>query len=428
MAELVGPPGREVAPLLDDGLVHLAHQGGLADARGARDQHDPLLTVAHLGESLEHLLDLGVAPVQPLAHHEAVGGVLLARREGDDVPGGAQLLEAALQIALDAGGALVALLGGLDQQLEDHLPHRAGHLLAHAQGEKRALGDVVVDQLGRVRALEGGVAREQLVEDRPQRIEVGPVVDGPVHAPGLLGRDVAQGPFQGGGGHRLLLLALQARGDVEVDDAHTGEGGVDQDVGGRQILVHDTRLVDVAHRPQDPQHQRQQIGQRDRLAHQPGQRHPVVVGRHQEGAAAQRAQAVGPDHAVALYLAGDLELVAEAGQVGRAGVFAARALDREHATVDVARRPVHERAEALVDRVFEPQPGNLEHRLRHAAPCPGRLPTYRCPGRCCSALIERGRPSSFRGRGRGPRGSSRAPSPTACSPRMAGRCRRRCSS
>ena len=71
-------------------------------------------------EGGEQGLDLALAPVQLLGNQEPVGRVVLGRAGTSSIrrsrlPVG----EAAPQIALDAGRGLVALLGGLGEQLHD---------------------------------------------------------------------------------------------------------------------------------------------------------------------------------------------------------------------------------------------------------------------------------------------------------------------
>ena len=95
------------------------------------------------------------------------------------------------------------------------------------------------------------MAGEQLVQDDTQGVEVGPVVDAPVHAAGLLRRDIGQGANQ-----RILCcqvehaLLLHDRSNAKVDDIHTALRARlvlarHQNVAAAHILVHHLLRVDA---------------------------------------------------------------------------------------------------------------------------------------------------------------------------------------
>ena len=101
-------------------------------------------------------------------------------------------------------------------------------------------------------AVKGRRPGEELVEGDAQRVEVGARVEGPVHAPGLLGRHVGQRALQHPGRRLRGQLALQFRRDPEVDELERVRLGVVEDVGGVDVLVDDAPLVHVPERPRQP--------------------------------------------------------------------------------------------------------------------------------------------------------------------------------
>ncbi len=53
-------------------------------------------------------------------------------------------------------------------------------------------GNVAVNQLQRVFDIKWHHAGQHLIKRNPQRIKIGPVIDGPIHPPGLFRRHVCQ--------------------------------------------------------------------------------------------------------------------------------------------------------------------------------------------------------------------------------------------
>ena len=89
--------------------------------------------------------------------------------------------------------------------------------------------------------LEGEPAGEHLIERDAEGVEIGAVVDRPVHPPRLLRRHVGQRALDEPGRLRGRLLAGQAGGEPEVGDLHLAGGGVDEDVVGLEVPVDDAR-------------------------------------------------------------------------------------------------------------------------------------------------------------------------------------------
>src|SRR5690606_2890219 len=86
-----GPPAREQAP-------RLAHEGGLADARVARDEEHPRAARGGLGARLGERLHLALAAVERLRDAQPLVDVARAELEGAGEAALAELLEAALEV------------------------------------------------------------------------------------------------------------------------------------------------------------------------------------------------------------------------------------------------------------------------------------------------------------------------------------------
>ena len=113
---------REEPARLDQLLVKLADEGGFPDTRVSGDEDEPSGAVVHHAlEGAEQGRDLGLAAIESLRNHQAVGGVMGADREGSDAATLLPIPQTALQIGRDAGGGLISLLRGLRQELHHDL-------------------------------------------------------------------------------------------------------------------------------------------------------------------------------------------------------------------------------------------------------------------------------------------------------------------
>lgn len=259
---LVELAGAEQAAPRHHGDVDLIHQRGLADAGIARHQHQ-------LGCSLDRYPVEGgqqaagfvLAAIQGLGHQQAFGDVLAGQGEGRDGAGGLQLQQAARQVGGEAGGGLVALLGGLGQQLQDDVRHRAGQSVDPLGRAGRLAGDVAVDPFHRIGGAERKLAGDQLVQGDAQGIQVAAGIHRPVHAPGLFGGDIGQGADDGGGRFAALLLAGNARGGAEAGDPRRAGQGIHQQGAGMDGLVHQLVPVHALHRRGDGDGDLQHPGQ-----------------------------------------------------------------------------------------------------------------------------------------------------------------------
>ncbi len=161
-------------------------------------------------EGLEQGLDLTVASVEALGDRELIGDVAFGQREPGDGSSRRPLRGAVLEIRLQAPRALVSRLRGLGEEFQDDLGEGFRDGAIELGGGLGGLGDVAVYQLEGVLGVERRTAGEHLVEGRSQGVEVGPVVDDPVHAAGLLRRHVREPPVEQLGRVRRLGLLGQA--------------------------------------------------------------------------------------------------------------------------------------------------------------------------------------------------------------------------
>ena len=224
-----------------------------------------------VGEPLQVLgqADGGVVTPLPLLgqrlHHDPVEVALdePAQAAGLGLPAGGQAGQG-VGVAQAAAGR-----GRLD--LADHPEHLVqGRPLERLAADRRRSG-------------------QQLVEDHPQGVDVGPGVHVQGVEAGLLRRHVQRRARHAGeGGVQALVGQLQAAGGLgqaEVD--HPGHGpavvGLDQDVGRLQVAVDDPLLVGVLHRRADQAEQGQPLGHGQAvLVAILGDRHPLDQVHHEE--------------------------------------------------------------------------------------------------------------------------------------------------
>ena len=136
----------------------------------------------------------------------------------------------------------------------------ARHLVVQPRRRRRLLGDHLLQGFRRRRGPERRPARQQLVQDRPQRVHVRRR-PGRVPLPlGLLGSHVARrahrDPAQGQG-----APALQAPGQAEIRHLRRAVRG-EQDVGRLEIAVHDAALVRRVDGVGQGRHQRRRLANR----------------------------------------------------------------------------------------------------------------------------------------------------------------------
>ncbi len=153
--------------------MQLIDDGGLADAGIAGDQHQ--LRPAASDDAVEggeQGLDLALSPVQFLGNQKPVGRVLLAQREGVDPVLSLPCAKTAPEVVLQAGRRLVALLGGLFEELHHNCRERAGDASDPLAGRHRLPRDMTVHPLHRIGSGEGQRPCQHLVERDTQSIEI----------------------------------------------------------------------------------------------------------------------------------------------------------------------------------------------------------------------------------------------------------------
>ncbi len=146
------------------------------------------------------------------------------------------------------------------------------------------LGEVTVNQLEGLCGHERDMATEQLVEGDAEGVEVGAVIEGPIHAPGLLGRDVGECALEAVGGHGQGLALVEAGRDSKVDVLDPLSPAVDQDISGLDVLVDDALGVDRREPTAELEPDVHEAGDGEpALGDALGERDPVEVLHHDRG-------------------------------------------------------------------------------------------------------------------------------------------------
>jgi hypothetical protein len=158
----------------------------------------------------EQHLDLACAPIQLLGDQKSVGCVVLSKWEDIDKTARLPFGQAVSEIALDAGGSLVAIFGCFGKQLHHDIGDRHRQARDAVAGRRRPARDVAVDQFHRVRSGKRQDPGEHSVEGDAERVEVAAGIDRPVHSPCLLGRHVGERSGDRLGRMRRLAFARQA--------------------------------------------------------------------------------------------------------------------------------------------------------------------------------------------------------------------------
>ena len=198
---------------------HAADQCRLTGAGGPADEHEPRLSGPRAGQHGVEDAALLVAAEQLVGQPQLRRDVGEARRERVDEAALVEVVEAALQVRPEPAHALVAGVGALLEQLEDHLRERGGQLGAKLLRGRRHAGEVAVHEAERVIVLKREAAGEQLVERDAEGVVVTASVDGAAGATGLLGRHVLQGALAVAG---VAVAGEGGGGEVDEHDATVG--------------------------------------------------------------------------------------------------------------------------------------------------------------------------------------------------------------
>ncbi|MEZ4409195.1 MAG: hypothetical protein R3A52_22410 [Polyangiales bacterium] len=201
--ELVGLAGAVEARSVVEVAAHGAHEGALADARGARDDDELGAALAGAVEGGAQERERGLAAAQGGGHDEHRGHVAGGEGEGAHGAVFAEVAAHAAEVVGEGLGGLVALVGDLREELEHQVGEGEGHGRAALGGRRGAQGEVGVDERRGVVGGEGRGAGEELVEGGAEGVEVGAPVGDAGGAAGLLGGDVVEGADGARGGEEV---------------------------------------------------------------------------------------------------------------------------------------------------------------------------------------------------------------------------------
>ena len=244
--ELVEFAGDEVAPAACNGLVYFVDQRGFSYARISGHQSYARRPVAGTRIGIQQTMNFDIPAVEPGGKAEALGYLVPARHEVFERAVDGERFDAFVQVAADAGGALIAVLRIFRDQFVDHARYRNrdGCILDVEFG--RHHGDVLMHQFHAVLGVERAAAEQQFVESDAQRVVIAAVIDRPVHASGLFRRDVGERAFEVVRVLQLPVFMCEPSGVAEIDDLDFAGLRVDQDVVGVDVLVDDAVAVHVA--------------------------------------------------------------------------------------------------------------------------------------------------------------------------------------
>ena len=106
-----------------------------------------------------------------------------------------------------------------------------------------------MNHLHSVLCLERQAAGQHLVKHDAHGVEIGAVVNDPVHAAGLFRRDVLQVAFKSFRVAEIWRFQVKLGGNPKVDDPGSSLVQVDEYVAGTDIFVNNVVAVDVAEHP-----------------------------------------------------------------------------------------------------------------------------------------------------------------------------------
>jgi len=107
---------------------------------------------------------------------------------------------------------------------------------------------MAMDPLHGIGRIERKHTREHLVEGDAQGVKITPRIDRPVHAARLFRRHVGERSGDDLGWFGLLMLARKTRSNTEAGKPDRARSGVHQNIGGLDVLVDKTLLVELAQR------------------------------------------------------------------------------------------------------------------------------------------------------------------------------------
>ncbi|HVI00478.1 MAG TPA: hypothetical protein VM869_17295 [Enhygromyxa sp.] len=316
------------------------------------------------------VLEITLASEQALGHAQlgaTIAGAELEQRQLAVTDQRATLLVAqrdliAAKIVQQPARALVAILRRLGEQLHHHAREQLGHLGAHVDRRLGELGEVAVHELERLGGGERDLPAQQFVERDAERVEVGAVIERPVHAPGLLGRDIGERAFESVGRDGQAVAVIEPRRDAEVDELHTLAGRVDQDVARLDVLVDDAARMDGGEAPGELQRERQEAldrkaARRDAL----GERDALHVLHHDRRGVLGDLEAQVADHVGVLEAVPDLPLSPQPRDRLAARAARREGLEHDRGAVMLPPRSKDPRPRARVDQRAWFETGQARH-------------------------------------------------------------------
>ena len=116
-------------------------------------------------------------PVELFGNHEPIGRVAFAEwkviNPTPRLPSG----PAAAEVALEAGGGLIAVFGSLREQLHDNRRNGAGNFLQPLGRRGRPPGEVAVHPFHRLRGCKRQNTSKHLVEGDAKCVQIAPGID-----------------------------------------------------------------------------------------------------------------------------------------------------------------------------------------------------------------------------------------------------------
>src|SRR5262245_42102283 len=150
---------------------------------------------------------VGLASVELFRDHELFRCILSTEWERGDAAGRLPLCKAAAKIGFNAGCGLIALLGGLGEQLHHNRRQLSRDLRCPFNGWHRLARDVTVDPLNWICRREWQCPGEQLVECYTESVEIAARIHRAVHSPSLLGCHVSERADNDFGRSKYLMFA-----------------------------------------------------------------------------------------------------------------------------------------------------------------------------------------------------------------------------
>ncbi len=153
--------------------------------------------------------------------------------------------KAVLEITLQAGRSLAALLGRLGEQLHDDRRDRVGHFLHPFGGGIASLRDVAVHPFHGIDCSKRQGTCEHLVKRDAERIQIAAGIDRTIHASSLFWRHIGEGARDGLGRLDRLPLARKARCDAKPCKFDLSARAVHQDICRFEVLVDEAVAVEL---------------------------------------------------------------------------------------------------------------------------------------------------------------------------------------